>query len=65
MANDSAGISQLKSLLDWKLLRGTHLWPGPDGGTCILEAAIVAAGLPYRSVSLSRRCPSGLLMGGR
>ena len=37
-------------ILNWKILRGSHGFPGPDGGTCINEAAIVAAGLPYRSV---------------
>ena len=28
-----ADISKIKSLLDWKLLNGSHEWPGPDGGT--------------------------------
>ncbi len=51
-------ISKLRGLLDWKLLTGTHEWPGPDGGTCILEAAIVAAGLPYRSVSSADDAPA-------
>ncbi len=37
-------------LLNWKLKKGSHPFPGPDGGTCINEAAIVAAGLPYRRV---------------
>ena len=40
-------------LLDWKLLRGSHQFPGPDGGTCLVEAAIVAAGYPYRSVGMA------------
>ena len=31
-------------ILNWKLLRGSHEFPGKDGGTCINEAAIVAAG---------------------
>jgi hypothetical protein len=35
-------------LLNWKLLPGSHEFPGPDGGTCVAEAAIVAAGHPYR-----------------
>jgi hypothetical protein len=50
-------ISQIKSLLDWKLLRGSHPFPGPDGGTCINEVAIVAAGLPYRPVEGPRDLP--------
>ena len=37
-------------ILNWKLKRGSHTFPGPDGGTCINEAAIVAAGFPYRPV---------------
>jgi hypothetical protein len=38
------------TILNWKLKRGSHLFPGPDGGTCINEAAIVAAGFPYQRV---------------
>jgi hypothetical protein len=45
-----ADISNIKGLLDWKLLTGSHEWPGPDGGTCINEAAIVAAGFQYQPV---------------
>ncbi len=37
-------------ILNWKLKQGSHTFPGPDGGTCINEAAIVAAGFPYRPV---------------
>jgi hypothetical protein len=37
-------------LLNWKLKRGSHLFPGPDGGTCINEAALVAAGFAYKPV---------------
>ena len=44
-------------MLNWKLLRGSHEFPGPDGGTCINEAAIVAAGYPYRSVQSIDDCP--------
>ncbi|HXF89558.1 MAG TPA: hypothetical protein VNK48_14475 [Xanthobacteraceae bacterium] len=46
----STGMDTLRSLLQWRLLPGSHKWPGPDGGTCINEAAIVAAGLDYRPV---------------
>ena len=38
------------TILNWKLKRGSHRFPGPDGGTCINEAAIVAAGFPYQPV---------------
>jgi hypothetical protein len=43
-------MEQLRSLLSWKLLAGWHEFPGSDGGTCLVEAAIVVAGLPYRRV---------------
>ena len=44
-------------ILNWRLLTGSHPFPGPDGGTCINEAAIVAAGLPYRAIRASSDCP--------
>lgn len=47
----------LSHILDWKLLPGSHDFPGPDGGTCINEAAIVAAGFTYRRVKSWRDCP--------
>jgi len=38
-----AGTSaQFQRMLEWKLLRGSHEFPGPDGGTCVNEAAVVA-----------------------
>jgi hypothetical protein len=43
-------MSDFDHILNWKLLRGSHPFPGPDGGTCINEAAIVACGFPYQSV---------------
>ena len=43
-------FAQFERMLDWKLLRGSHEFPGPDGGTCVNEAALVAAGYPYRAV---------------
>ena len=30
-------------ILNWRLLRGSHEFPGKDGGTCINEAAVIAA----------------------
>jgi hypothetical protein len=44
-------------ILNWRLLKGSHPFPGPDGGTCINEAAIVAAGLPYRTIRGTEDCP--------
>ena len=37
-------------ILNWTLKVGSHPFPGPDGGTCINEAAIVAAGFAYQPV---------------
>ena len=44
-------------ILNWRLLSGSHQFPGPDGGTCINEAAIVAAGFQYSAVRSSNDCP--------
>src|SRR6202171_6344981 len=54
-AGPAAGFQRM---LDWKLLRGSHEFPGPDGGTCINEAAIVAAGYPYRAVYCVKDLPA-------
>jgi hypothetical protein len=54
-----AGASaDFQRMLGWKLLRGSHEFPGPDGGTCINEAAIVAAGHSYRAVHSVDDCPA-------
>jgi hypothetical protein len=45
-------------ILHWKLLRGSHEFPGKHGGTCINEAAIVAAGFEYRRVRSVEDMPS-------
>ena len=37
-------MEEFDHILNWKLLGGSHVFPGTDGGTCINEAAIVAAG---------------------
>src|SRR5687768_10979300 len=44
-------------LLNWKLKVGSHAFPGKDGGTCINEAALVAAGFEYRSISAVEEMP--------
>ena len=51
----SAGF---RRMLEWKLLRGSHEFPGPDGGTCVNEAAMVAAGYPYRPVYRVKDLPA-------
>lgn len=45
-------------ILNWKLKAGSHPFPGKDGGTCINEAALVAAGFPYRPVRSVLDMPS-------
>ena len=45
-------------ILNWKLKAGSHPFPGPDGGTCINEAALVAAGFEYRPISHADDMPS-------
>jgi hypothetical protein len=50
--------ADFQRMLAWKLLRGSHEFPGPDGGTCINEAAIVAAGYPYRPIYRVRDLPA-------
>ena len=37
-------------ILNWKLKAGSHPFPGRDGGTCINEAALVAAGFEYQPI---------------
>jgi hypothetical protein len=54
----SRATADFNAMLNWKLLRGSHEFPGPDGGTCVNEAAIVAAGYPYTSVQSVDDCPS-------
>lgn len=44
-------------IVNWKLLAGSHEFPRPDGGTCINEAAIVAAGFEYKKISCADDCP--------
>jgi hypothetical protein len=53
-----ATMEAFDTILNWKLKRGSHPFPGPDGGTCINEAAIVAAGFPYRRVSSVYNMPA-------
>lgn len=49
--------ADIASTLNWKLLRGSHPFPGPEGGTCINEAAIIAAGFEYKRVGSANDCP--------
>jgi hypothetical protein len=51
-------MSDFDRILNWKLLRGSHPFPGPDGGTCINEAAVVACGFDYRPVRSVHAMPA-------
>ncbi len=44
-------------VLNWKLKAGSHPFPGPDGGTCINEAALVAAGFDYKPIRSAADMP--------
>ncbi len=44
-------------ILNWKLKAGSHPFPGLDGGTCINEAALVAAGFEYKSIASAEEMP--------
>src|SRR5918995_1845227 len=57
-ATRMATMEAFDTILNWKLQRGSHPFPGPDGGTCINEAAIVAAGFPYQSVHFVELMPA-------
>jgi hypothetical protein len=45
-------------ILNWILKKGSHQFPGPDGGTCINEAALVAMGFEYRPIGAAWQMPS-------
>src|SRR4051794_33698408 len=45
-------------ILNWTLKAGSHPFPGKEGGTCINEAAIVAAGFPYQPVKSVEDMPA-------
>ncbi len=45
-------------ILNWKLKQGSHKFPGPDGGTCINEAALVAMGFEYEPITGVHQMPS-------
>src|SRR5215218_10501561 len=45
-----AAMDKFGHILNWTLKQGSHTFPGQDGGTCINEAAIVAASFPFRPV---------------
>ena len=58
LSSRAPATADFQRMLEWKLLRGSHEFPGPDGGTCINEAAIVAAGYPYRAIYRVKDLPA-------
>ena len=44
-------------ILNWRLRQGSHQFPGPEGGTCINEAALVAMGFEYSPIVASWQMP--------
>jgi hypothetical protein len=51
-------MDQFDHILNWRLQPGSHKFPGPDGGTCINEAALVASGFPYQAVKSVAEMPA-------
>ncbi len=51
-------MERFDHILNWTLKKGSHPFPGPDGGTCINEAALVAAGFEYRPIAHVDQMPS-------
>jgi hypothetical protein len=45
------------TILNWKLKRGSHTFPGQDGGSRINQAAIVAAGFRYQPIQSVKSMP--------
>src|SRR5215204_1576943 len=53
----TATMDHFDHILNWKLKRGSHVFPGKDGGTCINEAAVVATGFEYRPITSAEQMP--------
>src|SRR4051794_338346 len=51
-------MDQFDHILNWRLKPGSHTFPGKDGGTCINEAALVAAGFAYQPVQCIEEMPA-------
>ena len=50
-------MDQFDHILNWTLKAGSHQFPGKDGGTCVNEAALVAAGFDYRPIPSAEHMP--------
>jgi hypothetical protein len=53
-----AAMEGFDHVLNWKLQQGSHRFPGEDGGTCINEAALVAAGFDYKPIACAEDMPA-------
>jgi len=53
-----AAMDGFDHILNWTLKVGSHPFPGKDGGTCINEAALVAAGFEYRPIRRATDMPA-------
>jgi hypothetical protein len=53
-----AAMDGFDHVLNWKLKQGSHPFPGKDGGTCINEAAVVAAGFEYMPIRAVEEMPA-------
>ena len=53
-----AAMKDFDHVLNWKLKRGSRPFPGKDGGTCINEAALVAAGFEYQPIRAAEDMPA-------
>jgi hypothetical protein len=53
-----AAMEGFDHVLNWKLKQGSHPFPGKDGGTCINEAALVAAGFEYTPIRAVEEMPT-------
>ena len=51
-------IKDWRHVLDWKLKAGSHPFPGRSGGTCVNEAALIAAGFDYRPIRSAEEMPA-------
>ncbi len=50
-------MEEFNHLLNWKLKAGSHPFPGKDGGTCINEAALIAAGFESKPIRWVEEMP--------
>lgn len=57
-STDLAPMDGFRRMLRWRLAEGSHAFPGRNGGTCVNEAAVVAAGYEYRPIPTVAHMPS-------